>query len=160
MSDINREYQRRYFAARKAEGLKRIALWVRPEDVEDISLAARCPHALSKLKKKILEDLRPKIEKQIEAELTRKTRRAMLAQKRAQARRQHAGSNRPPEMIRFRARPPGALRNRLKDAGWLYDPVAAVWHLLDDPEAWPATERLLDELDAAYDIERLVDPLG
>ncbi len=84
----------------------------------------------------------------------------MLAQKRAQARRQHAGSNRPPEMIRFRARPPAAVRNRLKASGWWYDPVAAVWHLPDEPEAWPATERLLDKLDAAYDIERLVDPLG
>ena len=35
---------------------------------------------------------------------------------------------------------------------------AAVWHLPADPEAWPATQRLLDRLDG-YGIERLSTPL-
>ena len=49
------------------------------------------------------------------------------------------------------------MRNRLKFAGWLYDPVAAVWHLPDDPARWPKTVRLLDELEK-YGIERLALP--
>lgn len=158
MSEENRTYQRRYADARKAEGRKRIALWVREEDIDDLRLAARQSQALSKLKRQVIADLRPKIEAQVAGELTRKTRRAMLAQRRAQARRQAAGSNRPPELIRFVTRPPATVRNRLKAAGWLYDPIGAVWHLPDDPATWPATERLLDELDA-YDIERLAEPL-
>ncbi len=70
------------------------------------------------------------------ARLRQKTERAMLVQKRAQA------------------RPPATVRNRLKAAGWLYDPVAAVWHLPTDPEEWAAARRLLDELEQ-YDIQRL-----
>ena len=38
------------------------------------------------------------------------------------------------------------------------NPVAAVWELPDDPEAWPAIERLLDDLEP-YGIERLSKPL-
>lgn len=41
---------------------------------------------------------------------------------------------------------PAATRARLKAAGWLYDPVAALWHLPDDPALWEATERLLASL--------------
>lgn len=143
MSSRNRENQRRFIATRKAQGLKRLVLWVAPEQVEDMRLVAKQPHALARLRRQIIEDLRPKIERQVRDELARKTRRAMLAQKRAQARRQQAGSNRPPEMIRFTQRPPAALRNRLKAAGWLYDPVAALWHLPDDPGLWDASEALL-----------------
>ena len=156
--------QRKFIAARKAEGLERLILWVKPEDKSALKEIARQPHAIAKRRAEIEAEIRrelgPQIKKRVEAELTRKTRRAMLAQKRAQARRQQAGSNRPPEMIRFKTRPPGAVRNRLKADGWWYDTVAAVWHLPNDPETWPATERLLDELDAAYGIERLVEPLG
>ena len=75
----------------------------------------------------------------------------------ALARRMLAASNRPPELIRFLTRPPAISRNRLKSSGWLYDPVAAVWHLPDDPAQWPETERLLDELEQ-YGIERLALP--
>ena len=135
---------------------------MKPEDKPALREIARQPHALARLRAEIEADIRrelgPQIERRVEAELTRKTRRAMLAQKRAQARRQQTGSNHPPEMIRFKTRPPGAIRNRLKAESWWYDPVAAVWHLPDGPEAWPATERLLDELDG-YGIERLAEPL-
>lgn len=158
MTKTSAQYQRDYIAAQKAKGLKRLVLWVQPEDVETFQLAAQQPHALGKLRKRIRTEIEPGIRDGLEADLTRKTRRALLAQRRARARRLQAGSNRPPEMIRFAKRPPGRLRNRLKAQGWDYDPVAAVWHLPDDPEAWPASERLLDELDA-YDIERLAEPL-
>ena len=121
-----------------------------------IQLAA--VHVRAAIEAEIRQELEPQIERWIAADLTRKTRHALLAQRRARARRLQAGSNRPPEMIRFRKRPPGKERERLKDQGWEYDPVAAVWHLPEDPEAWPATEKLLDELET-YDIERLVEPL-
>ena len=158
MTKTSAQYQRDYIAAQKAKGLKRLVLWVQPEDVETFQLAAQQPHALGKLRKRIRTEIEPGIRDGLEADLTRKTRRALLAQRRARARRLQAGSNRPPEMIRFANRPPGRLRNRLRAQGWDYDPVAAVWHLPDDPETWPASERLLDELDA-YDIERLAEPL-
>ena len=152
------ENQRKFIAEKKAQGLKRLTLWVKPEDVEAHQLAAQQPHALNRLRKKVERELRPQIETKVAAELERKTRRAMLIQKRAQARRQTAGSNRPPELIRFERRPPAVMRNRVKDAGWSYDPVAAVWHLPEDPEAWPDVQKLLDELDG-YGIQRLSKPL-
>ncbi len=46
------------------------------------------------------------------------------------------------------------FRTRIKDAGWVYDPVAAVWHLPDNPEAWTDVQKLLDALDG-YGIQRL-----
>lgn len=159
MTKTSAQYQRDYIAAQKAKGFKRLVLWVQPEDVETFQLAAQQPHAMAKLRRRIRTEIEPTIRDSVNAELTRKTRRAMLAHERAKARRLQAGSNRPPEMIRFAKRPPAKLRNRLKDVeGWWYDGVKAVWHLPDDPEAWPATQKLLDELDA-YDIERLAEPL-
>jgi len=156
------KHQRKFVAARKAAGLERLTLWVKPEDKETLKKIARQPHAMARYLAEIEADIRrefePRIKRRVEGELSRKTHRALLAQKRAQVRRQQAGSNRPPEMIRFTTRPPGTVRNRLKASGWLYDPVAAAWHLPNDPKTWPATERLLDELDA-YDIERLAEPL-
>ena len=154
--------QRKFIETRKAEGLERLTLWVKPEDKPALKEIARQPHAIAKrlaqIEAETRRELEPQITARITAELERKTRNALLAQKRAQVRRQQAGSNRPPELIRFKARPPGATRNRLKASGCLYDPVAAVWHLPDDPETWPAIERLLDDLDR-YGIERLSKPL-
>ena len=158
MPKTNAQKQRDYIAAQKAKGLKRVVLWLQPEDVDLFQTAAQNPHAIAKLRRRIRAEIEPDIRKKVEAELTRKTHRAMIVQKRAQARRLQAGSNRPPELIRFKSRPPGAVRNRLKAAGWWWDTVAAVWHLPDDPAAWPATERLLDELEP-HGIERLAKPL-
>ena len=123
------------------------------------------PHAMVRyrakverdLRAKIERDLRAKIERKISARLDRRTTHAMLVQRRAQARRTLAGSNHPPELIRFLTKPPAVVRNDLKYAGWLYDPVAAVWHLPDDPADWPRTVRLLVEL-KQYGIERLALP--
>ena len=160
--DDKYRHQRKFIETRKAEGLERLTLWVKPEDKPALKEIARQPHAIAKrlaqIEAEIRRELGPRIEARVAAELKRKTRRAMIAQKRAQARRQQAGANRPPERIRFKARPPGEACNRLKAIGALYNPVAAVWELPDDPEAWPAIERLLDELDR-YGIERLSKPL-
>lgn len=150
----NLDNQRRFVAEKEAQGLKRVILWSRPEDVDDLKLIARQPHAIAKLRRKVERELRPQIEAEIRAKLRKKTERAMLIQKRSEARMHLATSNSPPAMIRFQARPPATVRNQLKAAGWLYDPVAAVWHLPSDPNQWPAVRRLLDELDQ-YDIQRL-----
>ena len=155
--DARHKHQRKFIAAKKTAGLERLILWVRPEDKESLKMISQQPHALARYRAKVERDLRPKIERKISARLERRTMRAMLVQRRAQARRTLAGSNRPPELIRFLTRPPAKIRNRLKSSGWLYDPVACVWHLPDDPEKWPETERLLDELEQ-YGIERLALP--
>ena len=145
------ERQHRFVEAQKAAGLRRVVLWARPEDVDALKLAAKQPHSLAKLREEVRADLRktlePAIKLQVEAELRRKTERAMLLQRRAQARRALSGANRPPECIRFENTPPAARRNALKAAGWLWDPVAMVWHLPTDPASYEATERLLDALE-------------
>ena len=47
------ENQRRFIAEKKAQGLKRLTLWVKPEDVEAHQLAAQQPHALNRLSKAV-----------------------------------------------------------------------------------------------------------
>ena len=126
----NRENQERFAQAQKELGLKRLMLWVRPEDADILKLAAKQPHSLAALRKKIeaeLErELRPIVKQKVEAKLRRRTERALLVQKRSQARKRLSGSNKPPECIRFNRIPPAALRGRLKAAEWLYDPVAVI----------------------------------
>lgn len=158
MPKSNRQKQRDYIAAQKAKGLKRLVLWVQPEDVDTLRAATRQPHIMAELERRVRDEIIPEIRDQVERELLLRQRRAILAQKRAQVRRLQAGSNRLPELIRFAKRPPGDVRNRLKASGWIYDPVRAVWILPDDPETWPDTERLLNDLER-YDIERLAEPL-
>lgn len=150
----NLENQHRFVEAKKAQGLKRVILWARPEDEEALRLAARQPHALAKLRKRVEKELERELRTEVAAKLRRRTERALLAQARAEARTQPAGANRPPTAIRCEARPPAALRGRLRAAGWLYDPVAAVWYLPDDPSLWSASERLLGDLEP-YGILRL-----
>ena len=163
--DAQTKYQRKFIAAKKAAGLERLNLWVRPEDKERLKLICRQPHMLARLaarterdlRSKFERDLGPKIKREVSARLERKTTRAMLVQRRAQARRTLAASDHPPELIRFLTRPPAISRNRLKSSGWLYDPVAAVWHRPDGPAQWPGAVRLLVELEK-YGIERLALP--
>ena len=160
--DAQDKHQRKFIAAKKAAGLERLNLWVRPEDKENLKMISQQPHAMVRYRAKVERDLRskferdlgPKIKREVSARLERKTTRAMLVQRRAQARRTLAASDHPPELIRFLTRPSAISRNRLKSSGWLYDPVAAVWHRPDDPAQWPRTVRLLIELEK-YGIERL-----
>ena len=153
----NLENQKRFVEAKKNAGLKRVVLWARPEDVDALKTIARQPHAIAKLAKKVERELRPVIEQKIAGQLEAKTRRAMLTQKRAAAQRHPASSNSPPALIRFAFRPPAAVRDKIKAAGWLYDPVAAVWHLPEDPKQWPTVQGLLDEL-APYGVTPLANP--
>ena len=163
--DAQNKYQRKFLAGKEAAGLQRLILWVLPEDKERLKLMSQQPHAMARQHAKIKRNMRskfekdfgPKIEREVSARLERKTTRAMLVQRRAQARRTLAASDHPPELIRFLTRPPAISRNRLKSSGWLYDPVAAVWHRPEDPAQWPAAVRLLIELEK-YGIERLAFP--
>ena len=156
--DAPHKHQRKFVAAKKAAGLKRLVLWVRPEDKERLKVICRQPHAMARLAARTERDLRPKIERKISARLERMTMRAMLVQRRAQARRTLLAGNRPPELIRFLKKPSGAVRTQLTSAGWLYDPVACVWHLPDDPKKWLDTVRLLVELEE-YSPEPFALPL-
>lgn len=147
----NLENQHRFVEAKKAQGLKRVILWARPEDEEALRLAARQPHALAKLRRRVEKELERELRAEVAEKLRRRTERALLAQARAAARLHPAESNRPPPRVRFERIPPASERNRLKAAGWRYDPVAAVWHTPDDPALWSATEALLGAL-AAYGV--------
>jgi hypothetical protein len=88
--------QRRYVAARKARGLKRLILRVRPEDYAMLKDITRQPHAIAAMRDRVRAEveaeLRPVIEAKVRAEMTRRTRRAFLVQKRALVRRQLQGS--------------------------------------------------------------------
>jgi len=84
--------------------------------------------------------------------------RRHVAAKKAQVRRQEAGSNRPPDGVRFILKPTVAVRQRLKDAGWLYDPVAAIWHLPDDPVALKV--RITVALSATLELAQIILSLG
>jgi hypothetical protein len=146
----NTENQKRFVDAKKDQGLKRVILWARPEDVDALKTIARQPHSIAKLRNKVerelIKTMQPKIREKVAEQLTKKTRRAMLIQKRAAALRQPASSNAPPETIRFGSKPEARIRDKLKSGGWLYDPVAAVWHLPTDPAHWPEVQQLLDQL--------------
>ena len=161
-SDDKYKNQNNFIARRKAEGLERLVLWVKPEHKEAFKLLSRQPHAISRhlaaFEREFKREVAPKVKERIENQLARKTRRAMIVQKRAQARRLQAGSNQRPEMVRFKYTPPGAFRNRLKEAGWIYDPIRVVWMLPDDSETWHITQKLINEADPDF-IELLIEPL-
>ena len=53
-----RDRMRRFMARMRERGLKRIQLWVRPEDVPKIREAARQPAALARLRKEVWEELK------------------------------------------------------------------------------------------------------
>ena len=63
--DTNLENQRRFVAAKKAQGLRKLVLWVRPEDVEAVQEIACQPRAIAKRHKqvqaRIERELRPSI---------------------------------------------------------------------------------------------------
>ena len=76
---------RRFKARKRAEGLKRIQLWVREEDVEALQAAARQPFALARLREEVEAELRAEVWesleerlKRVRAEATRARRNALL----------------------------------------------------------------------------------
>jgi hypothetical protein len=71
----NRLNQQRFAQAQKDQGLKRMMLWVRPEDAEALKLAAKQPHSLALLRRKVdaelLRKLRQILTKKVDAKLLR-----------------------------------------------------------------------------------------
>ncbi|MXX87994.1 MAG: DUF3018 family protein [Boseongicola sp. SB0677_bin_26] len=65
-----RERVRRFMARMRERGLKRIQLWVRPEDVPRIQEAARQPAALARLRKEVREE----VEEDVKAEIADATK--------------------------------------------------------------------------------------
>ena len=155
------ENQKRFLQAKKDQGLKRVILWARPEDVDSLKTIARQPHAIAKLRKKVEGELTRKLKSELEPairnQLRRKTLRAFLLEKRKTSRQHPHTSNSPPPLIRFNHRPPKEVREKVRAAGGIYDPVACVWHLPSDPSEWSAVQKLLDELDE-YSVTPLAFP--
>lgn len=149
----------RHAARMKAEGRRQIHLWVRDEDVAALQEAARSGHGLARLRAEALAKVETEVREAVTERLELRTERALLAQARAEARQHPAGSNAPPARIRLGRRPPGTFRRRCREAGWRYDPVAAVWHLPDDPGRWAVASALIEEAEAAgLPVEKLATP--
>ena len=158
-AERHREAQRRHEAAQRAAGLKRIRLWVRPEDVAALQEAARSPHGLARLRKQALKEIKAELRDEVGERLKRETEKAMVVQARADARAHPSGSNSLPPRVRFERRPPKSIRQKARYRGWLYDPVSACWWLPDDPDRWPASEALIEEAEAAgIAVQRLASP--
>ena len=72
----NLQNQHKFVAKKKAKGLKRVILWVRPEDVESLKEIALQPHAIAKRKAEIETELKrtlePDIKSSVKAELRRR----------------------------------------------------------------------------------------
>ena len=72
----NLQNQHTFVAKKKAQGLKRVILWVRPEDVESLKEIALQPHAIAKRKAEIETELKrtlePDIKSSVKAELRRR----------------------------------------------------------------------------------------
>ena len=68
--------QQKFLAKKKEQGLKRVNLWVRPEDVESLKEIALQPHAIAKRKAEIETELKrtlePDIKSSVKAELRRR----------------------------------------------------------------------------------------
>lgn len=131
-----------------AQGRRRVELWIRADQVAEFQEAARTGHGLARLRREALADVRREVRKSCAAELRRRTRKALLVQARKEARAVPAGANAPPSRVRFGVRPPMLVRWALRELGWRYDPVAAVWIVpQDDPATWDRSLRVLGELE-------------
>ena len=122
----------------------RLSLWVRVEDAEAHQLAAWTPHALGRLRDRLAAELAPGVRRRVALRMARQADNAREMQERM----------RRPARIRFRTRPPATARNRLKDAGWRYDPAGDVWQCPPDAARRDASAQLLDELEP-YGVWRL-----
>ena len=72
----NLQNYNKFVAKKKEQGLKRLILWVRPEDVESLKEIALQPHTIAKLKREIETELKrtlePDIKSSVKAELRRR----------------------------------------------------------------------------------------
>lgn len=122
----------------------RLSLWARVEVAEAHQLAAWTPHALARLRDRLAADLASVVRRRVALRMARQADNAREMQERM----------RRPARIRFKTRPPATARNRLKDAGWRYDPAGDVWQCPPDAARRDASARLLDELEP-YGVLRL-----
>lgn len=152
-------------AARQANGLRQVTVWVREEDAETLRLFVKQPHALSaireslraevtdELRAELKENLKPKITQQVRQKLTRSIQRAIKLQERSKYKRiENVIKNTPPSFIRFHKKPPVEVRELLKKGGWIYNPVAQVWITPKNESEWEEVEKLLIIL-AKYEVE-------
>ena len=148
----------RHTARMEAEGRRRLTLRVPDEHVAaHREAAAGRPQELERLR----EFVEAKARGEVRRWLDRWNRMALRRAARAEARRHPAGSNAPPARIRFGTIPPEEFRKRLREAGWWYDWIAAVWNLPEDPDRWPAVEALIAEAEASgVPFERLAPGPG
>ncbi len=123
----------------------RLSLWVRVGDAEAHQLAAWSPHAMGRLRDRLAAELAPEIRRRVALRMARQADNAREMQERAG---RHG-------RIRFVTRPPATARNRLKDAGWRYDPAGDVWIRPPDPARRDASAPLLEELAEAYGVRRV-----
>lgn len=146
------ERQRKYWEAQREKGFKRVVMWVPQEQVNDLKLIAKTPHAIAKAKQQIITEITKKLEasEQIKMEVKRKvfakTRRAFLAQARAHLDRQVRKDNAPPARITFETRPPQLAAIMLKEAFFYYDPVSQCWFRPTNPKNWNKAWQVLSEL--------------
>ena len=142
----NRRHQRSFLARRRVRGLRRLTLRVPPGHVAaHRAAAAGRPRELERLRDRVEAEVRGHVLHRLD----RWNRMALRRAARAEARMHPAGSNAPPARVRFGHRPAEGFRKRLREAGWWYDWIAAVWHLPEDPARWAAAEALAAEAEAA-----------
>ena len=148
----------RHTARMEAEGRRRLTLQVPDEHVAaHREAAAGRPQELERLR----EHVEGEVREHVLHWLDRWNRMALRRAARAERRRHPAGSNAPPARIRFGSIPPEGFRERLREAGWWYDRIAAVWNLSEDPDRWPAADALAAEAEAAgIPLERLAPGPG
>ena len=65
----------RTVARKRKEGLKRLWIWVRPEDVEAVQEATLQPAALARLRKRALKKVKAEVSAELETQLKRTPRK-------------------------------------------------------------------------------------
>ena len=147
---VNLERQHKFIERKKANGMKRLVLWVAEEDVDDLKLCARQPHTLAKYRKaietEVIADLKKRVERQMYTKIAKKVEKSILAQRRYQARRMPANKKLVPPCIKFKKEPPAVIRHALLDAGWVYDVADAIWHLPTDPIGYSKSNALIESM--------------
>lgn len=134
-------------AAKERNGLKRIEVWVRPEDVAALREAARSPHALSRLRKKVRAEVRAELDVEAMRVLRRKARRDVLRQIRRDVQRVAAGSNAMPMFVKVTPPPPPVVVRLMRRSRMTFDPVRAIWSVPHDLDAQAAAVQIVGELD-------------
>ena len=151
------EARQRFQERMKAEGRKRVEMWIKAEHVAEFQEAARMGHGLARLRKEALAAVTAEVRKECAVTLREKIRWAMQRQLRAESRTWPEGSNAMPPRVRFQVRPPAEIRRMARRRGWRWERVSGTWWLPTDPKTWAGSE---DVLAAAAGAGIAVDRLG